>query len=87
MKPTKKNLIMINSKKNCYCKIYKDPTGGKKDWVVEVGGEFDAFRIAVDFADLITIKNEIITIEERTKQNERDIRQRPNKKNPANKKP
>ena len=77
---------MKNNKKNCYCKIYKDPTGGKKDWVVEVGGEFDAFRIAVDFADLITIKNEILTIEERTKQNERDIVERPITPHPANKK-
>lgn len=77
---------MKNNKKNCYCKIYKDPTGGKKDWVVEVGGEFDAFRIAVDFADLITIKNEILTIEERTKQNERDIEERPVAKHTQRKK-
>lgn len=77
---------MKNNKKNCYLKIYQDPTGGKKDWVVEVGGEFDAFRIAVDFADLITIKNEILTIEERTKQNERDIVKRAIPPHPANKK-
>lgn len=50
--------------------IGKDPTGATKDYVIEMGGEFDAFKIAVDFADLITIKNEIITIEERAKQNE-----------------
>lgn len=77
---------MKNKNKNSYLKIYKDPTGAKKDWVVEVGGEYDAFRIAVDFADLIAIKNEIITIEERTKQNERDIVERAVAPNKANKK-
>lgn len=61
---------MKNNKKGCYLHIGKDPTGATKDYVIEMGGEFDAFKIAVDFADLITIKNEIITIEERAKQNE-----------------
>lgn len=61
---------MKNNKKGCYLHIGKDPTGLKKDYIIEVGGEYDAFKIAVDFADLITIKNEIITIEERAKQNE-----------------
>ncbi len=64
---------MNNEKKNSYLRIYKDPTGQSKDWVIEIGGEYDSFRIAVEFADLITIKNEIINIEERVKNHEKDI--------------
>lgn len=64
---------MKNKNKNSYLTITKDPTGQTKDWVIEIGGEYDSFRIAVDFADLITIKNEIITIEERTKQHEKAV--------------
>lgn len=63
---------MKNKKKNCYLKIYKDETGGKGDYCIEVGNDFDAFRIAVSLPDLITIKNEIIRIEEKAKLNERD---------------
>lgn len=63
---------MRNTKKNCYLRITKDPSGATKDFVVEMGGEYDAFRISVDFADLITIKNEIIEIEERAKQGENE---------------
>lgn len=65
--------LMKNDKKGCFLRIFKDPSGEKKDFVVEIGGEFDCFRIAVDFADLVTIKNEIINIEEREKQNEQDF--------------
>lgn len=64
---------MKNEKKGCFLRIFKDPSGEKKDFVIEMDGEFDCFRIAVDFADLVTIKNEIINIEERAKQNERDF--------------
>lgn len=64
---------MKNEKKGCFLRIFKDPSGEKKDFVIEMGGEFDCFRIAVDFADLVAIKNEIINIEERAKQNERDF--------------
>lgn len=75
---------MKNEKKNSYLTITKDPTGQTKDWVIEIGGEYDSFRIAVDFADLITIKNEIITIEERTKQHEKAVVDGArNKSNPA----
>ena len=48
---------MKNIKKNCYLRITKDPSGETKDFIVEMGGEYDAFRISVDFADLKTIKN------------------------------
>lgn len=64
---------MKNKNKGCFLRIFKDPSGEKKDFVIEMGGEFDCFRIAVDFADLVTIKNEIINIEERVKQNEKDF--------------
>lgn len=63
---------MKNNKKGCFLRIFPDPSGESKDYVIEMGSEFDCFRIAVNFADLISIKNEIITIEERVKQNERD---------------
>lgn len=63
---------MRNIKKNCYLRITKDPSGETKDFIVEMGGEYDAFRISVDFADLVTIKNEIIEIEERAKQGENE---------------
>lgn len=58
---------MKNNKKDCYLKIYKDPTGAKKDYCIEVGNDFESFRIAVDYADLVTIKGEIQKIEERAK--------------------
>lgn len=64
---------MKNDKKGCFLRIFKDPSGEKKDFVIEMGGEFDCFRIAVDFADLLTIKNNIIKIEEGVKKNERDF--------------
>lgn len=63
---------MRNKKKGCYSRIYRDETGGKKDFCLEVGNDFEAFRIAVDFADLITIKNEITRIEEQARKNEVD---------------
>ena len=62
---------MINKKKGCYLHILKNCE--EKGFIVEMGGEFDCFRIAVDFADLISIKNEIIQIEERVKQNDKDF--------------
>lgn len=58
---------MINKNKGCYLHIRQDATAGKKDFIIEVGGDFDCFRIAVDYADLVTIKNEILKIEERAK--------------------
>lgn len=61
---------MRNDKKSCYSKIYQDPTGGRNDYALEIGNEFESFRIAVDFCDLISIKNEITAIEERAKNNE-----------------
>lgn len=64
---------MKNNKKGCYLKIYQDPTGGKKDYCIEAGNEFEAFRIAVDFADLITIESDIQKIIEKAKQNEREL--------------
>lgn len=64
---------MKNDKKGCFLRIFKDPSGEKKDFVIEMGGEFDCFRIAVDFANLLTIKNNIIKIEEGVKKNERDF--------------
>lgn len=64
---------MMNKKKGCFLNIYKDPTGKKKDYIIEMGGEYDSFRIAVDFANLLTIKNNIIKIEEGVKKNERDF--------------
>jgi len=63
---------MRNDKKGCYLKIYQAPTGGRNDYAVEIGTDFDACRIAVDFADLVTIKNEIIKIEERAKEREKE---------------
>lgn len=65
--------MINNDKKGCFLRIFKDPSGEKKDFVIEMGGEFDCFRIAVDFADLLTIKNNIIKIEEGVKKNERDF--------------
>lgn len=64
---------MRNKNKSCYLQIFKDQSGQKKDYIIEMGSDFDCFRIAVDFADLISIKNEIIGIEERAKQNERNF--------------
>lgn len=64
---------MKNKNKGCFLNIYKDPTGKKKDYIIEMGGEYDSFRIAVDFANLLTIKNNIIKIEEGVKKNERDF--------------
>lgn len=64
---------MKNNKKGCFLRIFPDNSGERKDYVIEMGNDFDCFRIAVDFADLVTIKNEIINIEEREKQNERDF--------------
>lgn len=64
---------MKNEKKGCFLNIYKDPTGKKKDYIIEMGGEYDSFRIAVDFANLLTIKNNIIKIEEGVKKHERDF--------------
>lgn len=64
---------MKNNKKGCFLRIFPDPSGEKKDFVIEMGNDFDCFRIAVDFADLVSIKNQIIIIEERAKQNERDF--------------
>lgn len=61
---------MRNDKKGCYLKIYQDPTGGRNDYALEIGNEFEAFRIAVDFCDLVSIKNEITAIEDRAKNNE-----------------
>lgn len=64
---------MKNKNKSCYLHIFKDPSGETKDYVIEMGGDFDCFRIAVNFTDLITIKNEIIEIEERAKQHDKDF--------------
>ena len=64
---------MKNNKKGCFLRIFPDPSGERKDYVIEMGNDFDCFRIAVDFADLVSIKNQIIIIEERAKQNERDF--------------
>ena len=61
---------MRNNKKGCYAKIYSNPSGERNEYVLEIGTEFDSFRIAVDFCDLISIKNEITAIEERAKSNE-----------------
>ena len=64
---------MKNNKKGCFLRIFPDPSGERKDYVIEMGNDFDCFCIAVDFADLVSIKNQIIIIEERAKQNERDF--------------
>lgn len=61
---------MRNEKKGCYLRIYKAPSEEERVYCIEMGNEFEAFRIAVNFADLITIKNEITEIEERNKANE-----------------
>lgn len=59
----------MRSKKGAYVKILKDPAEGC--FLLEMGSDFDCFRIAVDFVDLITLKNEIEYIEEQAKRNER----------------
>lgn len=64
---------MKNERKGCFLRIFKDPSGGKKDYLIEMGGEYDCFRIAVDFADLVSIKNEIIIIQEKAKEHERNF--------------
>lgn len=61
---------MRNNKKGCYLRIYKASSEEERVYCIEMGNEFEAFRIAVNFADLITIKNEITEIEERNKANE-----------------
>lgn len=65
---------MRNDKKGCYVKIYSNPNGEHNEYVLEVGTEFDAFRIAVNYCDLVSIKNDIIKIEERAKLQERDLK-------------
>lgn len=54
----------MKSNKGCYISIMPDVAGGVDDWIIEVGNDFDAFKIAVNFEDLINIKNKIIKIEE-----------------------
>lgn len=61
---------MRNNKKGCYATIYSNPSGERNDYALEIGNEFEAFRIAVDFCDLVSIKNEITAIEDRAKNNE-----------------
>jgi hypothetical protein len=64
---------MRNKRKGSYFKAYKDATGDKGDYVVEVGTDYDSFRIAIDFADLIAIKNEIGKIIEKAKEAENEL--------------
>lgn len=59
------------SEKGVHVKIKRDPS--LSCYIVEVGSEFDCFRVAVDFVDLITLKNEIKAIEDFAKQQERNI--------------
>lgn len=63
---------MKSKKKGCFLNIIKDISGGKNDYIIEVGSEFDVFRIAVEYSNLITVKNEIERIIERAKKNERE---------------
>lgn len=63
---------MQNKKKGVYVRIYQDPTGNRKDFVIEMGTEFDACKVSVDFADLASIKNEITAIQEKARQHEQE---------------
>lgn len=58
----------MQSKKGTYIKISRSME--EKCYIVEMGTEFDCFRIAVDFVDLIKLKNELQEIEENAKRNE-----------------
>lgn len=60
----------MRSNKKTYLKIYQKPSQGRNEYSIEIGNEFEAYEIQVNFCDLISIKNEIKVIEDRDRNNE-----------------
>lgn len=61
----------MKSKKGVYVKIKKSYFD--KCYIVEIGTAFETNVFAVDFVDLINLKNEIQAIEDEAKTKERDL--------------
>lgn len=51
------------SNKGSYLKIKPDIRGGGEDYIIETGGEFDSFCIAVTWTDILKTKAEIERLE------------------------
>lgn len=61
---------MKNKKTGNYFKVYKNMNG--EGYFCEIGSEWDANRIIIDYCNIITMRNELNKIIEREEQNEKN---------------